>query len=267
VKEVPLSVVKDDLSRYLREAARRRIVITRRGKPAGARIGFESDEDRFDYRRENDRRFLARIEKARGSIRAGHGVGIEEVERCGLKRNRHIRRETSMLRIFLLSLLLAAPACGGERTDTIRNFHKVHDWLYRGGRPDREDVAALRDLGVKTIVDLERTLFDPEPSFVATERARAAESGIRFVHVPMHPIGAPAVRDVERVLALFADPSNRPLYVHCNRGSDRTGIVVAACRMRFDGWTVRQAREELKRYGHRTFLLFWWKNRLKYFIA
>ena len=45
VKEVPLSEVKDDLSRYLREADRRQIVITRHGKPAGVRIGFESDED------------------------------------------------------------------------------------------------------------------------------------------------------------------------------------------------------------------------------
>jgi prevent-host-death family protein len=43
VKEVPLSEIKDDLSRYLREAEIREIVITRHGKPAGVLIGFESE--------------------------------------------------------------------------------------------------------------------------------------------------------------------------------------------------------------------------------
>ena len=80
VKEVSLSEVKDDLSRYLREAARQQIVITRHGKPAGVLIGFESEEDWFDYRLENDPRFLERIEKARASVRAGRGVKLEEVE-------------------------------------------------------------------------------------------------------------------------------------------------------------------------------------------
>src|SRR6266404_3762886 len=50
VKEVPLSEIKDDLSRYLREAETQEIVITRHGKPAGILIGFESEEDWFDYR-------------------------------------------------------------------------------------------------------------------------------------------------------------------------------------------------------------------------
>jgi len=80
VKEVPLSEVKDDFSRYLREATQQQIVITRHGKPAGVLIGFESEEDWFDYRLENDPRFLERIEKARASVRAGRGVNLEEVE-------------------------------------------------------------------------------------------------------------------------------------------------------------------------------------------
>jgi len=80
VKEVSLSEIKDDLSRYLREAAQQQILITRHGKPAGVLIGFESEEDWFDYRLENDPRFLERIEKARASLRAGRGVKLEEVE-------------------------------------------------------------------------------------------------------------------------------------------------------------------------------------------
>lgn len=81
MKEVPLSAVKDDLSRFLREAERQEIVITRHGKPAGVLIGFETEDDWFDYRLENDPRFLQRVEQARQSLRAGRGVKLEDVKR------------------------------------------------------------------------------------------------------------------------------------------------------------------------------------------
>ena len=80
VKKVPLSEVKDDLSRYLREAEDQEVIITRHGKPAGVLIGFASEDDWFDYRLERDPRFLARIEKSRDSLRAGRGTRLEDVE-------------------------------------------------------------------------------------------------------------------------------------------------------------------------------------------
>ena len=80
MKEVPLSEIKDDLSHFLREAEKHEIVITRHGKPAGVLIGFESEDDWFEYRLENDPRFLRRIEKARAGIRAGRGVPLEELD-------------------------------------------------------------------------------------------------------------------------------------------------------------------------------------------
>jgi prevent-host-death family protein len=80
LKQVPLSELKDDLSRFLREAAKRDIVITRHGKPAGVLIGFESEDDWFDYKLENDPRFLRRIEQARESLRAGRGVKLTDLD-------------------------------------------------------------------------------------------------------------------------------------------------------------------------------------------
>jgi prevent-host-death family protein len=80
LKEVPLATVKDDLSRYLREAEKGEIVITRRGKPAGVLIGFRSEEDSLDYRLENDPRFLARVARARASLRVGRGVRLDDVK-------------------------------------------------------------------------------------------------------------------------------------------------------------------------------------------
>ena len=79
IREVPLSEIKDDLSRFLRKAEKQEIVITRHGKPAGVLIGFESEDDWFDYKLENDPRFLQRIEQARKSLRAGRGTRLEDV--------------------------------------------------------------------------------------------------------------------------------------------------------------------------------------------
>lgn len=83
MRKIPLSEVKDDLSRYLREAETEEVVITRHGRPAGILIGFESEEDWFDYRLEHDPRFLQRIEAARASLRAGQGVRLEDIDNGG----------------------------------------------------------------------------------------------------------------------------------------------------------------------------------------
>jgi prevent-host-death family protein len=80
MKEVPLSEIKDDLSRFLREATTQEIVITRHGKPAGVLIGFESEEDWFEYRLENDPRFVRRIQQAQNSLRSGRGVRSENLD-------------------------------------------------------------------------------------------------------------------------------------------------------------------------------------------
>ncbi len=79
MKKVALSAVKDGLSKFLRLAEKEQVVITRHGRPAGMLIGFESEDDWFEYRLENDPRFLRRMEGARQSIRAGRGVRIEDV--------------------------------------------------------------------------------------------------------------------------------------------------------------------------------------------
>jgi prevent-host-death family protein len=78
LKRVPLSEIKDDLSRYLRRAVDAPIVVTRHGRPAGVLIGFASEEDWFDYQLESDPRFARRVARAREQLRAGHGVPLEK---------------------------------------------------------------------------------------------------------------------------------------------------------------------------------------------
>ena len=79
MKKIALSDVKDDLSRLLRMAEKEEIVITRHGKPAGLLVGFASEDDWFDYRLENDPRFLKRIASARKSLLAGKGIRLEDL--------------------------------------------------------------------------------------------------------------------------------------------------------------------------------------------
>ena len=80
MRKVPLHAAKDDLSRYLRDAEKEEIVITRHGKPAGVLIGFSSEEDWFEYRLEHDPGFLRWIAQARRSIAAGKCIKLGEVD-------------------------------------------------------------------------------------------------------------------------------------------------------------------------------------------
>jgi prevent-host-death family protein len=81
MRQVALAEVKDDLSRFLRLAETEEIVITRHGKPAGVLIGFENEEDWFDYRLEHHPEFLRHIAKAREALRTGRGVRLENLPR------------------------------------------------------------------------------------------------------------------------------------------------------------------------------------------
>lgn len=80
MKQVALAMVKDNLSRYIREAEQDQIVITRHGKPVGVLIGFETEDDWFEYKLENDPRFHRRIAQSRASLKAGKGISWEKIK-------------------------------------------------------------------------------------------------------------------------------------------------------------------------------------------
>jgi len=79
MKKIPLSKVKDHLSEYLRISENEEIVITRHGRPAGVLVGFKSEDDWFDYKLENDPRFLKRIATARENLRHSKGILLEDI--------------------------------------------------------------------------------------------------------------------------------------------------------------------------------------------
>ncbi len=80
MKEVALAEIQSDLSRYLELAENEEIIIINNGKPIGILIGLQSDDDLFDYKLENDSRFLKRIQKSRQSLREGKGVKLDDLD-------------------------------------------------------------------------------------------------------------------------------------------------------------------------------------------
>jgi prevent-host-death family protein len=90
MKTVALAKFKDDLSGYLRKAEREEIVITRHGRPAGVLIGFESEDDWFEYRLEHNPEFLRHIAQARTALERGQGVRFEDLEPKATKRRRRL---------------------------------------------------------------------------------------------------------------------------------------------------------------------------------
>lgn len=131
---------------------------------------------------------------------------------------------------------VAAPR---EDVPGLRNFAQVSDDLYRGGQPTREGFEELRRMGVRTVINL-RGESD-------ADRALVEGLGFNYVYLPT-TAWAIGPRQVEAVLRVISDPANRPVYVHCRRGADRTGCVVAAYRMVAQDWSAKEAMAELPRF-------------------
>ena len=117
----------------------------------------------------------------------------------------------------------------------LSNFHKVTDDLYRGAQPDAEGMRQLKAMGIKTVVNLR--------SF-HSDRREIGETGLAYEHIYMKP-WHPEDEDVVRFLQIVTDADRTPVFVHCQRGADRTGFMCAIYRMAVGGWNRQQAIEEM----------------------
>jgi protein tyrosine phosphatase (PTP) superfamily phosphohydrolase (DUF442 family) len=143
------------------------------------------------------------------------------------------------------AILVAATAYGQQVQPPagVGNFHVVSERLYRGAQPSNEGFHALAKMGVKTVVDLR------EAEQAAGEKAAVEAAGMRFVSIPMHGMETPNPAAVEKALAVFNDKDAGVVFVHCRRGADRTGAVVAAYRISHDKWDNGRALAEAKSNG------------------
>jgi tyrosine-protein phosphatase SIW14 len=137
----------------------------------------------------------------------------------------------------------------------IPNFHQVNDHVFRGGQPTAEAWPGLARLGVKTVIDLRR---EDEHSTAAEGQAVAA-AGMNYFNVPMKGVVAPTNEQIAKVLELLN--SQEPVFVHCKRGADRTGTVIACYRIAHDRWERKHALNEAKSFG-----MAWDQMGLKHYV-
>jgi protein tyrosine/serine phosphatase len=114
----------------------------------------------------------------------------------------------------------------------------------------------LQRRGVRLIIDLRES-----GTATLREGDQARQLQMQYVNVPLPPFSAPAKDDVSRVLVLLAQRGEVPVFVHCRRGKDRTGTVIACYRMQRDGWDRAQAMAEAERYG-----MSWTERGMRSFI-
>jgi len=142
----------------------------------------------------------------------------------------------------LAVLTLALSAFAGD-ANQIARFASVNDHIYRGGQPGQKGVEHLVKLGIRTVIDLR------EGDHSADEERFVVAAGMRYVHIPMAGLSAPADDQIARVLALLDDSAAGPVFIHCKRGADRTGTVVACYRIRHDHWDNQKALAEARKNG------------------
>lgn len=174
-----------------------------------------------------------------------------------------IHRSSAVAFSVLLGTVLAvgckssAPlSCVFTQATAPRNFGSVVDprgasvGVYRGGQPlTCGEIAFLKQQGVKTIVKLNEggSVLDGD------EARQAAAAGIVVKSFPFSAwsIGKPETcGDVKEALRFMESESNRPVYVHCSAGRDRTGYIIGAYEELFLDEPVDAVLTELAKYGH-----------------
>jgi tyrosine-protein phosphatase SIW14 len=148
--------------------------------------------------------------------------------------------------LAVLALVISLPAWPAQvEAPGIPNFHQVNQHVFRGGQPAAEGWQSLAKLGVRTVIDLRRS----DEHSTAAEAQEVKAAGMNYVNVPMKGVVAPTNEQIFKILSLL--DSQEPVFVHCKRGADRTGTVIACYRIAHDRWERKQALNEAKSLGMR----------------
>ena len=139
---------------------------------------------------------------------------------------------------------LAIPAFADSPAPGIKNFHQVNEHVYRGAQPTGEGFQYLAKIGVKTVIDLREADGRSE-----AEQGVVTGAGMKYVNVPMTGLTPPTEAEIARILGILEDDSAGAVFVHCKRGADRTGAVIAAYRIDHDHWESTRALSEAKSEG------------------
>ena len=149
---------------------------------------------------------------------------------------------------LLLLLATAGSLCAADLPAVhVRNFDKVNEHIYRGGEPTAIGLEELGAMGVKTILDLRVS-----SEGTGVEKEQAEKLKLKYINIPLGEFGAPGKAQMQQILGLLQGASDT-VFVHCRRGKDRTGTVIACYRIQHDGWNNQRALEEAKAHGMSSF--------------
>lgn len=143
--------------------------------------------------------------------------------------------------LFAHAILYAASPAAAPH---VRNFGALNEHLYRGAAPSPIALEELRALGVKIVIDLRE-----KGDGTAAESVQVHNLGLKYVNVPLGAWSAPKRAQLEVILPYLFRSETDPVFIHCRRGKDRTGTVIACYRIQHDNWTNRRALEEAEKYG------------------
>ena len=148
-------------------------------------------------------------------------------------------------RALTLWLCLASAAISADLPVThIRNFDRVNDHIYRSGEPSLVGLQELGALGIRRVIDLREKSEATE-----FEKETLEKLGIKYINIPLAALSAPSNAQIQSVLKLLTDNDSGPVLLHCRRGKDRTGTVIACYRIQHDGWNNQRALAEAKEHG------------------
>jgi protein tyrosine/serine phosphatase len=152
------------------------------------------------------------------------------------------------LLLLIPTMLMARPGEDASQSGNIPRFSLMVRGLYRGGQPNKEGFQFLKEKGIKTVINL-RAEDNSEAKVVE-------KLGMNYVQIPVDEIGPwtqipPAA--IARYFEIINNPANYPIFFHCRRGAERTGVMAALYRMGVQGWDVQKAYDEARNAGMRWF--------------
>lgn len=125
----------------------------------------------------------------------------------------------------------------------IENFGQMDERYFRGAQPQPDDYAALKALGVNTVIDLRNDPTD-------YEKAAVEALGMRYVNIQMSGWKYAKDTQVEEFMRLMNDPVTGVVFAHCKAGRHRTGLTGAVYRMEKYGWDYDKSYKEMKNYDY-----------------
>jgi len=176
-----------------------------------------------------------------------------------------MRRPSPFVPSFLIALAvssLTAAQSAPERQQTAETatpapakltglpyFGTVSTQLYRGAQPVDSGFAELKKLGIGIVVNLRH-----EPDEIARERGLVEQQGMQYVSIPWRGKQDPKTEQVAQFLELLRASPGKKVFVHCERGAERTGVMVACYRISSERWTAEQALNEMEAFRFRGLL-------------